>query len=130
MFITNVVLARELTPSGYGVFAVALATITLLVPLAGFSVQGFWLKVFGAEGWGALRWLTQSFCFIILSTMLTLLLLALWAAFGPQDESFRWLLYWLLPVVVGYVGLCLDFAKMPGLSWGAVLLLYRRIGSI
>ncbi|MDC0181945.1 oligosaccharide flippase family protein [Candidatus Thioglobus sp.] len=101
VFITNVVLARELTPSSYGVFAAALATITLLVPLAGFGVHSFWLRAFGAEGWGAVRWLTQSFRFVILSTTVTVLLLSVWAAFGPHDESFRWLLYWLLPVVVG-----------------------------
>ena len=112
VLITNVVLARELTPSGYGVFSAALATITLLVPLAGFGVRGFWLKVFGAEGWGAVRWLTRSFRFIILSTTVTLLLLAAWAAFGPHDSSFRWLLYWLLPVIIGYSFIELVSAKL------------------
>lgn len=102
-FIAQVVLARELTPAGYGLFASALATITLLVPLAEFGVRGFWLKAFGVEGWGAVRWLTPSFRFVILSTTVTLLLLAGWAAFGPHDASFRWLLYWLLPVVFGYL---------------------------
>lgn len=102
VFMTHVVLARELTPSGYGVFAAALATITLLAPLAGFGMRGFWLKAFGAEGWGAVRWLTRSFRFVILSTSVTLLLLAIWAAFGPHYESFRWLLLWLMPVIVGY----------------------------
>ena len=102
VLITNVVLARELTPSGYGVFSAALATITLLPPLAEFGLRGFWLKAFGAEGWGAVRWLTRAFRFVILSTTVTLLLLAAWAAFGPHDASFRWLLYWLLPVIVGY----------------------------
>lgn len=111
-FITQVVLARELTPAGYGVFAAALATVTLLVPLAGFGVQGFWLKVFGAEGWGAMRWLTPSFRFVILSTAVALLLLAVWAAFGPHDASFRWLLYWLLPVVTGYLFIDLVAVKL------------------
>ncbi len=112
VFITNVVLARELTPSGYGVFAAALTTITLLLPLAGFGVRGFWLKVFGAEGWGAVRWLTRSFRFVILSTTVTLLLLAAWTAFGPHDETFRWLLFWLLPVLVGYPFIEIVSAKL------------------
>ena len=112
MFITHVVLARELTPSGYGVFAAALATITLFAPLAGFGMRGFWLKAFGAEGWGAVRWLTRSFRFVILSTTVTLLLLAAWAAFGPHDESFRWLFYWLLPIIVGYSFIELVSAKL------------------
>ena len=112
MFLTHVVLARDLTPSGYGVFAAGLAAITLLVPLAGFGVQGFWLKAFGAEGWDAARWLPRSFRFVILSTTVTLLLLAAWATFGPHDESFRWLLYWLLPVIVGYSFIELVSAKL------------------
>lgn len=111
-FITQVVLARELTPAGYGVFAAALATVTLLAPLAGFGVQGFWLKVFGAEGWGAVRWLTASFRFVILSTAVALLLLAGWAAWGPHEASFRWLLCWLLPVVVGYLFIELVSSKL------------------
>lgn len=31
---------------------------------------------------------------------------------------------------VGFVGMCLDLAKAPGLLWGAVLLLARRVGSL
>lgn len=111
-FITQVVLARELTPAGYGVFAAALATTTLLAPLAGFGVQGFWLKTFGEEGWGAVRLLTPSFRFVILSTAVTLLLLAGWAAWGPHDASFRWLLYWLLPVVAGHLFIELVSGKL------------------
>lgn len=127
VLITNVVLARELTPSGYGVFSAALATITLLVPLAGFGVRGFWLKVFGAEGWGAVRWLTRSFRFIILSTTVTLLLLAAWAAFGPHDSSFRWLLYWLLPVIIGYSFIELVSAKLQLEERYNALALWRMI---
>ena len=100
-FITQVVLARELTPAGYGFFTAALTTVTLLVPLAGFGVQGFWLKAFGEEGWGAVRWLSPSFRFVILSTAVVLLLFVGWATIGLHDASFRRLLYWLLPVVAG-----------------------------
>ena len=42
-------------------------------------------------------------------------------------------LSFLLPwrwLKVSFVGLCLDLAKTPGLSWGAILLLYRRMRSI
>ncbi|MDO8335211.1 MAG: oligosaccharide flippase family protein [Candidatus Saccharibacteria bacterium] len=102
-FITQVVLARELTPDGYGVFAAALATVTLLAPLAGFGVQGFWLKVFGAEGWRATRWLPGSFRFVALSTSGTLILLAVWAALGPHDTLTAELLFWLLPVIAAYM---------------------------
>ena len=73
--------------------------------------------VFGSKhsarrGWGAVRWLTRSFRFVILSTTVTLLLLAAWATFGPHDESFRWLFYWLLPIIVGYSFIELVSAKL------------------
>ena len=100
--ITQVILAKELTPSDYGVFASAVATISLFVPLASFGVQGYWLKIFGLEGWSALRWLSLSFCFVALCTLFTLFCIAIWANFGPHNNSFRWLLFILLPMVMAY----------------------------
>lgn len=111
-FFTQVILARELTPVGYGVFAAALATVTLLAPLAGFGVQGVWLKVFGAEGWKATRWLSASFRFVVLSTALTLSLFFVWAAWGPHDESTTQLLFWLSPVILGYLFMELVSSKL------------------
>lgn len=40
-FLTQVALARILQPAGYGAFAAALATASLLTPLAGFGIAGF-----------------------------------------------------------------------------------------
>lgn len=111
-FFTQVILARELTPTGYGVFAAALATVTLLAPLAGFGVQGVWLKVFGAEGWQATRWLSASFRFVTLSTVATLSLFFVWAAWGPHDESTTQLLFWLFPVILGYLFVELVSSKL------------------
>ena len=42
-------------------------------------------------------------------------------------------LSFLLPwrwLMVSFVGLCLDLAKTPGISWGAIVFLYRRICGI
>lgn len=111
-FFTQVLLARELTPDGYGVFAAALATITLLAPLAGFGIQGFWLKVFGAEGWRATRWLPGSFRFVALSTTVTLMLLIAWAAWGPHDTPTAELLLWLLPLIAAYMFMELVSGKL------------------
>ena len=111
-FLTQVVLARELTSAGYGQFAAALATVTLLAPLTGFGVAGLWLKVFGAEGWGAVRWLLSSFRFVMLTTAMALLSLAAWAAWGPNDASMRQLLYLLLPVIVGHLFIQLVSCKL------------------
>lgn len=111
-FLTQVVLARELTPAGYGVFAAALATVTLLAPLAGFGVQGFWLKVFGAEGWQAIRWFPASFRFVTMSTLVTLSIFLVWAVWGPHDESTKRLLFLFSPVIFGYLFLELVTSKL------------------
>lgn len=84
-FLTQIILARQLGPSDFGIFAAALAMITLLAPLAGFGIAGYWLKVFGQEGWHATRWLLGSFRFTILSTLIVILLLVGWAMLGPHD---------------------------------------------
>ena len=84
-FLTQVILARQLGPSDFGLFAAALAIVTLFTPLAGFGIAGYWLKVFGQEGWHATRWLPGSFRFITLSTLIVVLLLVGWAMLGPHD---------------------------------------------
>ena len=71
-FLTQVILARQLGPVSFGEFSAALATITLLCPLAGFGVSGLWLIVFGKEGWLANRWLPASFRYIFISTFIVI----------------------------------------------------------
>jgi O-antigen/teichoic acid export membrane protein len=59
-FLTQWVLARNLPPADYGALATAIATVNLLAPLAGFGIGTYWLRAFGAEGWGAQRWVGPS----------------------------------------------------------------------
>ena len=111
-FATQIILARELGPDRYGFFATGLATVTLIVPLATFGLQGFWLKVFGLEGWRAIRWLNPSLRFSVFTTTTTLLILITWAFFGPHGSSFSWLLVILLPIVIGYLFIDLVSGKL------------------
>jgi O-antigen/teichoic acid export membrane protein len=111
-FLTQVVLARALAPAGYGAFAAALATVTLVVPLAGFGVSDLWLKAFGAEGSSAVRWLPASFCFAALSTAAVFVVLVAWTAWGPHETATRQLLYWLSPVCAGQLLIGLVGAKL------------------
>jgi Polysaccharide biosynthesis protein len=60
-FLTQVILARRLGPSAFGVFASALATVTLLVPLAGFGMMHYSPEVVDEEGWGVMRGLPPLF---------------------------------------------------------------------
>lgn len=102
-FLTQIMLARALSPTSYGVFAAALATVTLLAPMSVFGVQGFWLKVFGAEGGRGVRWLPASFRFLTVSCGLTSLIYLLWTAWGPHENSTSLLLYLLFPMLFGYL---------------------------
>lgn len=84
-FITQVLVARKLGPEGYGLLSAALTTTVLIAPLAGFGLQGFWLKVFGEEGWAGIRWIASSIRFVVFSTILSIFIIIAWAIFGPHE---------------------------------------------
>jgi O-antigen/teichoic acid export membrane protein len=110
-FLTQVLLARQLGPLDFGIFSTALVTTNLLAPLAGFGIAAYWLKVFGEEGWRAIRWLKGSFKFIILTTLVVLLLLISWALFGPNDSLATTLLLILTTYILGQVTIELVSSK-------------------
>lgn len=100
-FLTQVILARKLGPTDFGTFSSALATITLFAPLAGFGISQYWLKIFGQEGWLAMRWLPGSFRFIGLSTLVVILILVGWAILGPHDTRTMVVLLVLTVYILG-----------------------------
>ena len=111
-FLTQVLLARELGPSAFGVFAAALALVTLASPLAGFGVAGFWVRAFGQEGWRGIRWFPGSLKYVALTTPLVLVTLMIWAGLGPHDAGTRSLLRVLSMLVLGQVSIELVGAKL------------------
>ena len=100
VFLTQVLLARELGPAKFGLFTSSLATITMVAPLAGFGLSQYWLQVYGVEGWAANRWLLPSLRFITASTLLTLSIIVVWSLTGAPADA-RGTLLLLLPVVLG-----------------------------
>ena len=111
-FITQIVLAHYLTPISFGDFVTAFATTTLFVPLAGFGISQFWLKVFGQEGKMAIRWLPSSFKFILLSTTAVFILLIFWALVGPHNIFMKNLLLAFSFYVWGQVSIELISSKL------------------
>src|SRR6478735_5860750 len=81
-FLTQTLLARELGPSAYGLFASSVVTVTMIAPLAGFGLTQFRLKVYGVEGWAAHRWIKPSLQFMLATTLLACGGLASWALLG------------------------------------------------
>ena len=72
VFLTQMILARQLGAADYGLFASSLATVTIVAPLAGFGLSRFRLMVYGVEGWGADRWLPSTLWFSAITTTLAL----------------------------------------------------------
>lgn len=110
-FATHVILARILGVEQFGKFSSAFAMVTLLAPLAGFGVAGFWLNIFGREGWVARRWLSGSLRFLMFSTAFVMLLLWTWAWIGPHDAATTWLLMVLAVHIFGIATIELVGAK-------------------
>jgi O-antigen/teichoic acid export membrane protein len=110
-FLTQALLARELGPAEYGLFASSLATVTMVAPLAGFGLPPYWLQIYGVEGWQGNRWLKPSLRFITGSTVLTLSLVAVWSFVGAPLDA-RPLLLLLLPVVLGVLAVSLISSQL------------------
>lgn len=96
-FITQVMIARILDVGQFGSFSSALATVTLVAPLAGIGVPALWLKVFGAEGWGGLRWVKPSFNFVLMSCAGVMTALCVWGWVHEEESS---PIFYILSVVV------------------------------
>lgn len=99
-FATQTLLARELGPADYGLFASSLATVTMIAPLAGFGLTQFRLKVYGVEGWAAHRWMQPSLRFTVFSTLLAIGLVVGWALIAAPANGTRFCLLVLTPVIL------------------------------
>ncbi len=100
-FVVQLLLARMLGASVYGIFASVLTIVNVLTPLAGFGVSAYWLKVFGEEGWMAIRWIKPSLKFTILSLVLVMLVLCLYALFVEKNAVSQRLLLIMSFVIIG-----------------------------
>ncbi|HEY5802773.1 MAG TPA: lipopolysaccharide biosynthesis protein [Lysobacter sp.] len=113
VFLAQVVLARRLGPSDYGLFASSLATVTMIAPLAGFGLSQFRLKAYGSEGWGADRWLRPALRFSLVTTALAIVAVAAWAWWGtPVDADTQATLLLLTPVILGVFAVDLVGSKL------------------
>jgi O-antigen/teichoic acid export membrane protein len=97
-FLVQVLLARRLGPSAFGEFTAALATVTMVAPVAGFGLPQLWLRLYGAEGWQAQRWLRPSLRFVVWSTAFSCLAALAWSLAGASEGAGA-LVGWLLPVI-------------------------------
>lgn len=97
VLLTQSLLARQLGPASYGLFASSLATVSMIAPIAGFGLSQFRLRVYGAEGWGADRWIRPSLRLSVVTSLVACAAVLVWAALAPAGTRSALLL--LLPVV-------------------------------
>lgn len=111
-FLTQIILARALGPQGFGVFASVLSLMGLLVPLVGFGIAQYWLKEFGKEGWGAMRFVEPSLKFVLLSMALVIAIVVIWGVWGPHDQAMRAALIIMSVFVLGQVSVELTSGRL------------------
>ncbi|GAA5075202.1 hypothetical protein GCM10025759_18500 [Lysobacter panacisoli] len=102
VFLAQLLLARRLGPTEYGLFASSLATVSVIAPLAGFGLSQFRLKAYGHEGWQADRWLRPALRFSAITGALAIGAVIAWALYGTAvDGPTRTTLLLLTPVIGG-----------------------------
>jgi len=112
VFLTQMILARQLGVFDYGLFASSLATVTIVAPLAGFGLSRFRLMVYGVEGWGADRWLRSTLWFSVMTTVLALAIVVVCAFTIAPGEATRYTLLALLPVILALMSVDLVSNKL------------------
>lgn len=112
VLLTQSLLARKLGPAGYGLFASSLATVSMIAPLAGFGLSQFRLRVYGAEGWGADRWIRPSLRLSAVTTAIAFALVLAWAVLVAPTLDTTLALLVLSPVILGQISVELVSCKL------------------
>ncbi|MEH6704700.1 MAG: oligosaccharide flippase family protein [Galbibacter orientalis] len=111
-FLIYTILAREIGPESFGVFSSSMAIMKMFLLIGGFGVPQLWLKVFGKEGWEAIRWIRPSIKFVLLSFVLILISILILVFFIPNDGSTKFLLLILFLFILGNVSVQLVSSKL------------------
>lgn len=102
-FLTQVFIARKLSTEDFGIYSSSLSFISLLIPLATFGIPQFWLKVFGEEGWRALRWIKNSLSLVLIATSIIVVFFIFWIFIFGNDIKIVKIFYFLLFFLLGQV---------------------------
>lgn len=84
--LSQMVAARVMGPAAFGIFAAALTSVNFAGPIASFGIAGFWLKIFGREGFAAARWVAPSLRLIYTTILLASVLVLSWLFLQPDKE--------------------------------------------
>lgn len=96
-FATQLMLAKHMSPSDFGIFSSAFYLTMTVAPLCGFGIPQFWLKAFGSEGWGGTRFLIPGLTFTLFTTSIIIIILSGWFLY---TEYYHQKLLFLLSFIV------------------------------
>ncbi|MFA9594926.1 oligosaccharide flippase family protein [Citrobacter telavivensis] len=96
-FATQFMLAKHMSPSDFGIFSSAFYLTMTVAPLCGFGIPQFWLKAFGSEGWGGVRFLIPGLTFTLFTTSIIIIVLSGWFLY---TEYYHQKLLFLLSFIV------------------------------
>ena len=111
-FVIYIILARVLGVENFGIFGSALSTASIFTLIAGMGISQFWLKIFGKEGWNGIRWVLPSIKLLILSFLMVIILLFIWAYFGPHSNLYKNILILIPFFILGQISVQLVHAKL------------------
>ena len=110
-FCSQLLLARNLTPAGFGLFSTAFVSLTILAPLAVFGIQHVWIKKLSVEKEKGKRWVLPGLRLALLNLIICLILLVTWSFLGPHESNFKWILLGLSPLILSHISMELVSAR-------------------
>ena len=110
-FCSQLLLARNLAPAGFGLFSTAFVSLTILAPLAVFGIQHVWIKKLSVEKEKGKRWVLPGLRLALLNFIICLILLVTWSFLGPHESNFKWILLGLSPLILSHISMELVSAR-------------------
>lgn len=90
-FLVQVMLARHLGTTDYGVLAAVMAAINLVTPVSTFGLGALLLQVFGEEGWSGSRWVGPLFkLYVGINVALIVGAIGLWSWHSGAGHGYAW----------------------------------------
>jgi O-antigen/teichoic acid export membrane protein len=102
--LSQMMIARAVRPSDYGLYAGALTAAAIVAPLAGLGVSGFLLRVFGEEGPAARRWIKGCLTAMSCSLCAGILVCAAYTVSLSTDTTGLIVGLALAPLILSFVG--------------------------
>lgn len=110
-FLLQAVIARNLTVEEFGFFSSTYAAIGLLIPMAGFGIAQYWLKVFGQCGMAAKVYISPALKLLAINLIFICFILMSWGYLEKNNPEVVFIILFLSVHVIGQVTLEVLFSR-------------------